>query len=90
MQKPISESKIVKAEGATIPVDVTITQLGRFTHAKAVCRYLERVYCAEGLSRRSYLDKPNNAKAQGIAEGRALKALALKIEGKRVNKLMMA
>lgn len=40
---------------------------------------------ADGVSRRSYLDKPDEEKGVEIARGRALKALLIKIKGGRIS-----
>lgn len=50
-----------------------------FTVAKAEITIDDRLFCAEGISRRSCLDKMNYNMGQEIASGRALKALAKKV-----------
>lgn len=50
----------------------------------------ERVVCAEGLARRSWKDPVDNpTRGKEIAEGRALKALSMKLNGRKCRKLLM-
>ena len=49
----------------------------------------EHKICAEGIARRSWKDSDLPKRGLEIAEGRALKALAMKIKGRRVRHALM-
>ena len=49
----------------------------------------EHTICAEGIARRSWKDSDLPKRGLEIAEGRALKALAMKIKGRRVRHALM-
>ena len=65
-----------------------LIRVGRFTIVK-VMEEGDSKLCGIGISRRSEKDKINDSVAQSIAEGRAIKALALKKQGRAVSNLFM-
>jgi hypothetical protein len=60
-----------------------------FTLIKATYQNGERMFTAEGLSRRSHLDSPNPELGRSIALGRAKKALRKKINHEIIHHNLM-
>lgn len=68
-------------------VEKRTLKMGRYTMTEVID--IETGKSAVGVSRKSSLDRYDDKAALGIAEGRALKALALKKAGKHLTHIFM-